>query len=280
MRRVPRPALTLIEILVVVAIIAVLIGLLLPAVQKIRTTAARIQSQNKLRQIIIATHNYSAANDGNVPSYGTLQPLRLADGTFTALLPFLEADRTLTYSPPRPTPYVPAYLSPSDPTFTPALSNPDFTGDASYAANCHAFRVGSRLPASYPDGTSATLAFGERYARCKNTGASWSLPYIDYQVTFPDGPPDRRATFADPMIIEDIQPIVTATGTRPSVSGLTFQQQPPIDQCDFRILQTPHPGGLPVALMDGSVRTLRHGVAEPVFWAAVTPAGGEVFGDW
>jgi type II secretory pathway pseudopilin PulG len=268
-----RIGVTLMEVLAALAIIAVLIGLLVVAVVRVREQAVRTESENKLRQIMIATHNFAGANNGRLPTVDANEASANPNGSlFVAILPFLDHSEinqvTVAYGP------IALYISPADPTASAGIGAE--AGFASYAANAQVFIDNPRLPGSIPDGASNTIAFAEHYGYgCggKNTAISFYywMPYIA-------GAAESRATFAEDQFIWPV------TSGNPPVSigssaGVTFQVAPTPDRCNPFVAQTPHPSGMLVALLDGSVRTLAPNISESTYWAAVTPAGADPLGD-
>jgi prepilin-type N-terminal cleavage/methylation domain-containing protein/prepilin-type processing-associated H-X9-DG protein len=281
-------AFTLIELLVVIAIIAVLIGLLLPAVQKVREAAARLVCSNNLKQISLATVNCAETNAGDLPpSYGLYPRLRQTPangdgGLFFFILPFIEQDNLYqasfvavgdnndnrnglnpTYSQWTTAieqARIKTYICPSDRTNT-----DDVGALTSYAHNGQLFhqvfwgRGYDQYPASIRDGTSNTIMYTEKLARCRygshrnNYWPDWGPLIASYEYANPVGP----------AAIFEMNPIGVPAN------------------CNGEIASSPHIGGINAALCDGSVRFVNRGISPTTWWIAITPDQGDILpNDW
>ena len=297
-----RPGFTLIELLVVIAVIAILIGLLLPAVQKVRESAARMQCTNNLKQIGLGIHNYESAFQKIPPGFISRTNSVNGDGLGPGwgwaahILPHIEQDNlfrqidlsqdilasmhsqvrtrklTLFRCPSDPVPDGDTFdvVGESGPLTTVAFANYVAMGGTEEVTgfpdtNTGVFlRNGNFRITDITDGTSNTIFITERGSK-QSPMTTWVGA-----VTASINPP------LNPGLEEEGPPTLILTQTGEIANGRTpnnpFQHVE--DASSF------HSGGVNALFGDGSVRFIRNSIT-PATWVGLgTRTGGEVLGDY
>jgi prepilin-type N-terminal cleavage/methylation domain-containing protein len=313
-------AFTLIELLVVIAIIAILVGLLLPAVQKVREAAARAECQNNLHQMGIATQNCSDAHNSNLPPGIGTYPVNLygtnpctAHTTATAyggllyhLLPYIEqanlynssvcyvsgvpstgyyaeSQNTVTGAYPMIATPVKTYLCRADPTGASGIAS-GWNSVTSYVFNGILFQADwngySKFPASITDGTSNTIFFTETYA-----GAAPAFPsggsIMWWDYNSFETPSTANGDCGPVGFYGGaFTPLIMPTVSYCTANTTVWSWGGSLSVCMCRAT-SPHTAGINVGMGDGSVKFVAQGISQYTWFAASGPSDGLILGsDW
>jgi prepilin-type N-terminal cleavage/methylation domain-containing protein len=265
-----RRGFTLIELLVVIAIIAVLIGLLLPAVQSVRQAAARMQSQNNLKQMGLALQNFVGTYVGKGPYSVGSYPSGTVQSIFYQLLPYMEQQNVQTAG------NLAAPLKIFEASQD--ITNPGGQGLTSYCSNASLFNVNTTVGASPQNiqaifnqkGTTNLIMFCERFSGSTTAPCNglWSNTGTTSNANFIYGAGGNGTSNPTSSANVSVQFNVTATSYYGYPSGIVGSNT--VAGCTMAF----SPAGCNVGQGDGSVRCLNQAAANNINPATTTGGSG------